>query len=71
MGIVDGCWTFSMSSSPIKQGATKLNPRNSSWALALGGTHGESKIDMIIFTYFQKLFKFKPLGVLEVNSLSK
>jgi len=51
VGIVDGCWRFSMSSSPIKQGATKLNPRNSSWALALGGTHGESKIDMIIFLY--------------------
>ncbi|KAE9524864.1 hypothetical protein AGLY_014914 [Aphis glycines] len=35
---------FITSSSPIKQGATKLNPRNSSWALALGGTHGESEI---------------------------
>jgi len=44
-----------MSSSSIKQGATKLNPRKSSWALALGGTHGESKIDMIIFYIFSKI----------------
>lgn len=42
VGTCDVCSKL-MSSSPIKQGATKLNPRNSSWALALGGTHGESK----------------------------
>jgi hypothetical protein len=39
-----------MSSSPIKQGATKLNPRNSSCALALGGTHGESKNNTVVLT---------------------
>ena len=29
--------------SSNKQGATKLNPRNSSWAVALGGRPGESE----------------------------
>lgn len=29
-------------SSPSKAGATKLNPRNNSWAVALGGIPGES-----------------------------
>lgn len=28
--------------SSNRQGATKLNPRNNSWAFALGGTPGES-----------------------------